>query len=54
VGLYSHDVGHHYNVIWEFDDCQALISGYTFGKASISNIHCKLCIKVNECHPWCL
>ncbi len=39
------------HVIWEFDDCQALISGYTFGKASISNIHCKPCTKVNECHP---
>jgi len=51
VGLYSHDVGHHNNVIWEFDDYHAPINGYALGKASISNIHCKPCTKINECHP---
>ncbi len=54
MGLYSHDVGHQYDVIWEVNDCHAPISGYAFGKALAPNIHCKPCTKVNECHPWCL
>jgi hypothetical protein len=53
VGSYSHDVGHHYNIIWEFNDCRAPISGYAFDKASGPNIHYKLCTIVDECHPWC-
>jgi hypothetical protein len=54
VGLYSQDVGHHYDVIWEFNDYHALISGYALGKALAPNIHYKPCTTIDECHPWCL
>jgi hypothetical protein len=54
VRLYSQDVGHHYDVIWEFHDYYALITSYALGKAFIPNIHYKLCTIVNKCHSWCL
>jgi hypothetical protein len=54
VGLYSQDVSHHCDVVWELDDCHALIRGYALSKASTLNIHYKPCTIVDECHPWCL
>ncbi len=54
MGSYTHDVNHHYDVIWEFDDYHASISGYAFNKALIPKIHYKICTTINECHWWCL
>ncbi len=54
MGLYSHDVGHHCDVIWELDDYHDPINGYALGKASTPNIHYKPCTTIDECHPWCL
>ncbi len=54
MGLYSHNVGHHYDVIWVFDDYHVLINAYAFGKDLVPNIHYKLCTTIEECHPWCL
>jgi len=54
VGLYSHYVGHHCNVVWELNDCHALINGYALDKVLALNIHYKPCTTIDECHSWCL
>jgi hypothetical protein len=53
VGSWSHDAGHHCDVVWELCDRRAPTSGCAFGKARAPNIHYKPCTTVDECHPRC-
>jgi hypothetical protein len=48
-GSYSHDVGHHCDLVWELDNYRAQISGCAPGKASAPNIHCRPYTIANEC-----
>ncbi len=53
VGSWSHDVGHHCDVVWELCNCCALTSGCALGKARAPNIHYKPCTTIDGCHPRC-